>query len=282
MSANQITTLCGTPTRYGFKDGIGKEAQFHSPTGLVLHEREKLLYISDSRNHVIRSMNLIDGRVTTIIGKEELAFYGPKGLALDSTSNSLYMADEGNHSIKKILLKERKVETLCGGEYKEYSGYRDGSFKEVLFNAPFDVTLNSKTQELYVSDAGNHAIRLLSLNNKTVKTLCGTPGVRGYENGIATQSKFQFPGGLTLDNQSQCLYVTDYNYVIRKISLLDQGRVSTFCGTPGDAGSKDGLFPSFNSLEGIVFNSHSHTFYVMDCREHKVRKIIDRKKALTQ
>ena len=37
----------------------------------------------------------------------------------------------------------------------------------------------------------NHIIRIISLKNRRVRTLCGTPQVEGFENGIHNQSKFR-------------------------------------------------------------------------------------------
>ena len=289
LSTNKVDTLCGTPTTKGFKDGIGSESQFNSPTGLALNEKEKVLYVSDSGNNAIRRVNLIDGRVDTLCGNgkrgskdgigNEATFNYPKGLAFDSISNYLYVADCNNNSIRRIILNERRVETLCGsGE-----GYVDGSFEESKFYYPYDIVLNSSTEELYVSDCCNHVIRVISLKNRRVSTLCGTPQQEGYENGIHNQSKFKYPGGLGLDINSNCLYVTDGdNQVVRRISLSGEVRVSTLCGIVGKSGSRDGLNPTFNYPTGIVVDPHSQSLYVMDSNNNKVRKIIDRSRILRE
>lgn len=276
LSTNRITTLCGNFKKAGLKNGIGSEAQFHCPSGLALDEKERILYISDARNRVIRSMNLINGKVNTIIGGET-TFPCPRGLALDSISNFLYVVDSENHAIQKIQLKEKRVETLCG---KGTRGYKDGSFEEALFNSPFDVVLNSKTQELYISDQENNIIRILSLKNRTIATLCGIPRVSGYVNGSSTQAKFNNPRGLGFDSCAQCLYVGDNgNRVIRRICLSDKIEVSTVCGIPGKEGNKDGFFPTFDALMGIVVDPHSPTLYVLDFGNDRVRKITDKKRA---
>lgn len=286
LCTGQVTTLCGSSTNVGWKDEIGDKAHFRSPLGLALSEKENLLYVSDSWNHVIRSTDLITGRVTTIVGNphmfgkkdgicSEATFNVPVGLALDSVSNFLYVADRENHSIRKIFLKERRVETLCGNGKK---GHVDGSFEESQFFCPSDIVLNSETQELYVSDYWNRVIRSISLKNKTVKTLCGTPGVSGYENGGATQTKFNYLSGLGLDSLSHYLYATDENHVVRRISLLGEVKVDILCGTPKVAGDRDGFFPAFFHPKGIVVDPHSQSVYMIDRGNHKVKKIMDRKR----
>lgn len=281
---NQVTILCGTPGKRGWKDGAGSEARFYYPQGLALDEKERTLYVSDSINQVIRSVSLVDGTVSTIVGNQgvignkngfgkDATLYFPKGLALDSISNFLYVVDTGSNSIRRVLLKERRVETLCGTG-KE--GFKDGPFEEVLFNAPCDIALNLETQELYVADLENHVIRLISLENRTVKTLCGIPGVKGYKNGSLNEAKFRHPRGLALDAYSQCLYVNDNNHIIRKISLLGRGKVTPLCRIQGKRESRDGLVSMFNYPTKIIVDPHSRAIYVIDYGNAAVRKVINK------
>lgn len=281
LNTHQITTLCGTPMKKGYKDGKGSHAQFECPSGLALDEKQNLLYISDLWNHRIRSVNLTTNIVNTVIPKNnggldrsEVPLKCPCGLAFDPISNYLYVADKNNHSIRKISLNEKKIETLCGGLRK---GYRDGLFEETLFHYPNDIALNLQAQELYVSDSWNHAIRVLSLRNRRVSTLCEPLEV----NGDATQPKFNFPRGLGLDTHSHYLYVSDEDHVIRRISLLGKMEIDIVCGTPREAGDKNGLFPTFHDPRGIVVDARRHSLYIMDCGNHKIRKITDRMKTLS-
>lgn len=290
LSTDQVTTLCGVPMTVGWIEEDGREAKFRYPSGLALDEKNQILYVSDTNNHVIRGINLINGRVNSIVGDpyssgkkdgigRNATLYYPYGLALDSISSTLYVADSENHAIRRILLKENRIETLCGNEW---SGYRNGSFEDALFNVPFDLVFNPKTQELYVSDSDNHVIRILSLKDKTVSTLCGTPGENKYKNRSLTQGEFWFPRGLGLDIYSQYLYITDDHHIIKKISLLRKGKLTTLCGIEGEAGQMNGFLPTFNGLRGLVVDLHSHFLYVMDSRNHKVRKIMNKKRALSE
>lgn len=270
LLANRITTLCG--------DFTDNNPQPFYPKGLALDEKENLLYVSDSRNQIIRSVNLMNGKMNIIVKSHANdPLFRPCGLALDSISNSLYVADEGNHSIRKISLKEKKMEILSGNKMQ---GHTDGNFEEARFSKPKDVVLNYEMQELYVSDYRNHIIRVLSLENKTVSTLCGFPGVQGFRDGNQSQSRFSYPFGLALDIQSQYLYVTEDTDTVRKISLLDEVKVTTLCGTPRVCGNRNGFFPTFNTLHGIAFDSHSNSIYVMDYNNDQIRKISDRKRTL--
>lgn len=166
ISSDNVDVICNF-------DSVS-EIRNNCPTGLALNEKERVLYFADARIDVIRKLDLIKGRVTTIcgnanetrgskdgIGKEAL-FNHPLGIALDSISNYLYVADNANHSIRRITLNERKVETLWRGIY----GCEDGLFENARFHRSYDIVLNSATQELYVSDTYTHVIRVLSLNDR--------------------------------------------------------------------------------------------------------------------
>lgn len=285
LVTRKVTTLCGTPKEISDKDGSGSSYQFENPGGLALDEKNNILFISDILNHIIVGVSLVDGRINMIYGQKckfgmedgignEATFNNPRGLGFDSISNHLYVADGVNNLIRRIMLDEKRVETLCGNGKR---GYRDESFEESEFHDPFDIVFNPSTQELYVSDMWNHVIRVLSLKNKTVRTLWGISQRREQ---VFDQPKLKFPQGLELDTRSNCLYVCDHNHTIKKISLSKEVRISTLCGIEGKGGSGDGIFSSFNNPVGIANDPHSQYVYVIDSYNNRVREIFDRNKIL--
>lgn len=268
LSTNKVHTLYGTPTN------CGMESQIIFPLGVTLDEKDKILYISDCGNYTIKRIFLDNKKID--INYElgnETPFNNPKGLAFDSTSNCLYVVETGNHSLIKIIVDEGKVETLCGnGE----EGHRDGTFEEARFHTPTDIEFNYESEELYVTDLGNHVIRAVSLKDKTVRTLCGIPGVKGHQDGTHNKVKFTYPRGLGLDTISKCLYVCDTgNQVIRKIYLSGEVKVETICGTRGEKGDRYGPCATFHDLRGIIVDAQAHLLYVTD--QNGLRKICDRR-----
>ncbi|HEY4323619.1 MAG TPA: hypothetical protein VGN20_06525 [Mucilaginibacter sp.] len=53
-----VTLIAGTKGKRGYKDGIGKEAQFALPQSLALDPTGKILYVADAGNSVIRKIVL--------------------------------------------------------------------------------------------------------------------------------------------------------------------------------------------------------------------------------
>ena len=76
---------------------------------------QKVMYISDSANHIIRKLDMITGMVTTAVGRrgiagnqsgspEEATFNYPLGIAVNPDGD-LYIADQGSGCIRKLSLR---------------------------------------------------------------------------------------------------------------------------------------------------------------------------------
>lgn len=158
-----VTTIAGS--KEGFKNGVGTEAQFSYPSGLVVDD-DSNIYVADALNNRIRKISP-QGEVSTYAGGElgykdgpalEAQFYAPTGLALD-TDGTLYVADSSGNRIRKIT-PEGIVSTIAGGD----SGYSDGIGLEAQFNNPWSLALNKEEHILYVTDFYNHRIRKILLD----------------------------------------------------------------------------------------------------------------------
>ena len=62
-----VSTTAGNGSR-GHKDGIGKEAKFNNPSGIMISRDEKDLFVVDNGNNCIRKVSLVDGTTSTIAG----------------------------------------------------------------------------------------------------------------------------------------------------------------------------------------------------------------------
>jgi sugar lactone lactonase YvrE len=109
-SSYTVNTIAGQASS-GLQDtSQTTSAKFSGPQGLAL-DSAGILYIADTGNNAIRSMNLTTNAVTTFAGSltrgsddgagTEAKFYGPKGISVDSAGNA-YVADTGNQLIRKI------------------------------------------------------------------------------------------------------------------------------------------------------------------------------------
>ena len=58
------------------------------------------------------------------------------------------------------------------------------------FNSPAALSVNYITGFLYIADAGNNCIRRASLNLQAVSVVAGNSAIRGSNNGVGTNAKF--------------------------------------------------------------------------------------------
>ncbi|MDH4200041.1 MAG: hypothetical protein OEV66_06640 [Spirochaetia bacterium] len=56
ISTGQVTTIAGNPIENGYKDDIGEDALFNTPSGIVMAGTR--LYVADTANHAIRLLEM--------------------------------------------------------------------------------------------------------------------------------------------------------------------------------------------------------------------------------
>jgi len=118
-----VTTLAGTSDlaggrslfEFGDVDGTGSGARFQHPLGLAYHDGR--LFVADSYNHKIKSVDITTGEVKTLFGSgkrgdsvEPPEFAEPGGLSVGA--GKLYIADTNNHVIKVADLATGHVTNL--------------------------------------------------------------------------------------------------------------------------------------------------------------------------
>ena len=213
-SAGVVSTFAGGSS--GFADGIGSNAQFNSPQGIVVDSLGNV-FVADSGNHRIRSITAA-GQVSTLAGQStsgttddsgtSARFNTPIGIAIDSLRN-LYVTDKNGHRIRKVTA-QGGVSTLAGST----SGFTNDTGTAAQFNSPVGIAVDS-TGTLYVADTGNHRIRTVS-STGVVTTFVGLSN-SGTSNGSPSQAQFNSPYSITVGTTG-VFYVADYsNHRIRKI-----------------------------------------------------------------
>ena len=235
-----MTTLAGGGsvggTSSGYLDGTGTAALFYKISDMAVDSSGSNLYIADAWNNRIRKIVISSGVVTTLAGSSSgyldgtgtsARFNSPYGVTIDSTNSNLYVAEAGNNRVRKIVISSGEVTTLAGGT----SGYLDGTGTAAQFNQLYGITIDSLSQNLYVTDlgSGNSLIRKIVISSGEVTTLAG--GTSGYADGTGTSAKFANNYGITIDSLNQNLYVTDTNgQLIRKV-VISSGAVTTLAGS---------------------------------------------------
>ena len=266
----------------GRRDGTFDTATFDGPQGLALDPSDNsTLYVADTRNHMLRRVDLKARTVETAAGTGAQArdYNFRRGPALTTPLSSpwdlalagraLYVAMAGPHQIWKLDLDSREVSVYAGtGREARNDGRRAGEFEDpdaATFAQPSGLAAAAET--LYVSDAESNIVRAVS--GEEVRTLAGGDLFEfGDRDGEGDAVRLQHPLGLALDGGR--LYVADtYNH---KLKVLDPRTrtVKTFAGT-GKPGQADGSRPEFYEPGGLSVAGGK--LYVADTNNHAVRVV---------
>lgn len=119
----EISTISGLAGTSGSNDGSLSEARFNAPESIVADEENAYLYVADTGNHVIRRINLLENKVTTIAGISGQSGYrdGASSQALFKNPKSIFLfkpylliSDSGNGLIRELNLNSSVVRTVLG------------------------------------------------------------------------------------------------------------------------------------------------------------------------
>jgi hypothetical protein len=151
---------------YGEANGIGTDAEFRHPYGIVIDANDNL-YISDQNNHKIRKITS-SGDVTDYAGSgwgsndgslSTTRFRNPSAMAMDSTGD-IYVADQGSNTIAKIDVSEGYVSRYAG-KVIDNNSHLDGSLDEAKFSRSSSISINASS--IFVVDIESHRIRKIDL-----------------------------------------------------------------------------------------------------------------------
>ncbi|MEQ1569144.1 MAG: hypothetical protein ABMA64_26145 [Myxococcota bacterium] len=163
-----VDTLAGNGEE-GFVDGVGAEARFARPWGVVVDGG--VLYVTDARNNAVRRVDRATGEVVTVAGTGVYGGSGDGGPALDAELGSpqglsvalggLYVADSDNDVIRRVDLATGIIDTVVGQLGVDGDSGDGGPPTEALLHWPNDV-LATPDGDLYVVDTLNARVRRVS------------------------------------------------------------------------------------------------------------------------
>jgi sugar lactone lactonase YvrE len=276
----QLSLLAGALGGRGTGDGSGRAGRLLNPGGLALGS-DGFLYVADTLAHTIRRVDRARGDVVTIAGLRDTPgsddgigqaarFTFPQDLIADGFGN-LYVSDSSNFTIRRIVISTGQVTTLAGAAGQ--TGAIDGVGGDARFGGLGAVALDT-AGNLYVADIGSNNVRKIDVATAQVTTIAGSPtGEAGFVDGTGTAARFAGPTGLTADLLGHLYVSENVNMTIRRIDL-DTGDVTTIAGTPGIAGSADGVGgdATFAGPQGLSVDSSGNLF-VADTFDATVRQI---------
>lgn len=270
-----VTTPVGVYDETFPRDGNQSEARFGVAFGPSLYDagNNRILY-NDRGANSFRTIALADFAVATFAGAKEpygavdgpaldARFNGPNSIAVD-TDDRWFVSDAGNDTIREVDLQAGTVQTFAGAAGEE--GATDGDRLTARFSSPAGLALDRVGQKLYVSDSGNHTVRVIDLTTGNVSTLAGTAGESGGDDGMGAAARFDRPAKLTLGSQGDVLFLADRgNATVRRIEVAT-GAVTTVAGLAGEQGSVDdtGAAARFVAPADVAWDEDGNVLFVAD------------------
>lgn len=258
--------------RRGRDDGTFDTASFNNPQGLALVG--ETLYVADTDNHSIRSVDLATSSVTTVSGtgkqgydrrggkagtKQEIA--SPWDLEYDEGRNRLFVAMAGTHQIWTYDLLSGVAEVYAGSGRENIV---DGRALEANLAQPSGLALLD--HNLFVADSEVSAIRRVHAENGGVTTVVGLGlFVFGDVDGRGDAVRLQHVLGVTAYGRN-LLIADTYNHKIKEVNPVTK-EVRTLFGT-GKPGREAGGRPAFFEPAGLEVANGK--LYVADTNNHRV------------
>ena len=227
---HERTFGCGEP---GHQDGPVQLARFREPQGC---DREgNTLYVADTGNHMLRSIDLRTGTVRTLAGTGRLGRGGPMNPeprkvslrspwdvvmagadngAASAGEGLLFVAMAGTHQIWAYNPSTRQLAPFIGDGREAHV---DGEPRAAALAQPSGIVLYGRY--MFFADSETSSIRVLDLESYRVGTVVGQGLFDfGDVDGAAGEVRLQHPMALTAAQGN--LFVADsYNHKIKIIEL---------------------------------------------------------------
>ncbi len=284
ISTGEVSTLAGSPHNRGYLNGIGTQATFNYPIGVSISPDNTYALVADHDNHAIRKIILSTSEVINFVGGfssgyqdgigTNVKLYYPIGIDISFDESFTIVSEYGNSAIRKIILSTGSVSLLAGNPTVS-SGYMNGKGTNAKFESPCQVSISPVGIFVLVADHGNHAIRKIIISTGDVSVIAGGYPIvsGGYENGVGTNSKFNYPSGVIISSDESFALVGDCSEdAIRRIDLISM-EVATISGSFRGSSNGMGTDVKFDTVREISL-SHDLAFaLIVDLKNHQIRKI---------
>jgi NHL repeat len=311
LGAQTVTTIAGHTGEAGFRDGVGRNAQFNRPTWVDVDPGDGAIYVVDRENDRLRK--IANGVVTTPQPDPNgnwpfpsIDFGGPfgGGIAVEPENagcgsgfwaQGIYLSDSGGNRIHFVVdlapvfltyaMRDDASSVIGTGA----PGATDAMQTQASFAHPGDIALSwnytgygavNSPDAVFIADSGNHTIRRIGFRMSFefcaqpyyVTTFAGAAGQAGTADGKDASARFNSPRGIASAPDGS-VYVADTgNHTIRRIAA--DGTVTTVAGHAGVAGFADGVAADalLNMPSGIDVNALGEVF-IADTGNYVIRKL---------
>jgi DNA-binding beta-propeller fold protein YncE len=240
LKTKSLRRIAGNGTKgYSGDGGPAVASQFNWPHEVRI-DKQGNLFIADTRNHVIRTVDAKTRIVHTLAGSGKPGFAGdglagtqvsfdqPHSVVLDGVGGVL-VADTKNHRIRRIDIASGMVTTIAGTGQAKLPTDGANAATSPLFG-PRSLAVDESSIWIVLRE-GNSVWRINRQAN-TIHHIAGT-GAKGYsgDGGPPLEANFNGPKGIAVDAEGNILVVDTENHAIRQINLNTDKIVTLLGGT---------------------------------------------------
>jgi DNA-binding beta-propeller fold protein YncE len=194
----------------------------------------------------------------------------PGKVLADERGGRLFIADSNHHRVLiRALAEDGRVSEVIGSSEP---GDENGAFDGAAFRTPQGLALSADGGTLFVADTGNHLIRAIDLNARTVKTAAGTgEQARGpSDGGAAATTAISSPWDLAM--HGPLLFIAMAG--IHQIWMLDtiRGLLWPYAGSGREARA-DGAVDDAGFAQPSGLTLAGGTMFVADSESNIIRAI---------
>lgn len=263
-----VETYAGTGSNRS-ADGPLLRANIGAPTGLYCLDDE--VYVCDYYGNSIRKLDMKKEMMTTVAGNgtEKGSHAGDALISSLPTPRYIFPDGDGGWVVTSyvhgqiIRLKDGRLSVVAG---TVESGYVEGPADKAQFDYPRGGCADPRTGALYITDYGNHRVRIISPFG-TVSSIGS--GNKTCKDGSSTECAFNGPLDLCI-GPNNTFYVCELG-AVRIIDGVSH-EVKTFAGTES-CGLVDGprLSARFSGLTALAWRHD--TMFLADFNNHLIRMI---------
>jgi len=243
VAGGNISTVAGNgDAGYSGDGGLAASATLNSPFGVAVDGSENL-YIADTYNRVIRTVNAATQVITTIAGtggfcSPSTGPCGDGGPAVNATlsypstvvvdkSGQVFIADNSADRVRKVDITGT-IWTVAGTGQPGYSG-DGGPATSAELNGPFGIALDA-SGNLYIADSRNNVIRCVvgasggcGGSTQPVGTIItyaynGNPDFQG-DGGLAINASRGYANAVSVDSRGNLFIGGGQNDLVQRIDL---------------------------------------------------------------